>query len=401
MFPSPTKPRIAAAGRAQTEHPMKRAPLKILYVVEATLGGLRRHVVDLLLGLATSHGAELQLHLAYSLHRADSGFPAALQELRRRGVICFECDLHRSVRPWSDLLATIRIAKYVRANGIDIVHGHSAKGGYIARLAAKPFGAVRAVYTPNASPFRLSRSYHLLEVFAARMLTDAIIAVSDSEKQELLQNNIASPNLVTVIPSGIPDYDWKAARGEVSPPFGPEHPKIVTIGRISAQKAPLRFVAIAAETLLQWPTARFVWIGDGEMREEMEHEIRRLGLQDQILITGWMDDAMPWLAHGDVFLLVSGYESFGYATLEAMSAGLPCVASDVPGSRDLIVDGLTGYLVSHDAIEAYVQALGRLLRDSELREGMGEEGRKRWRANFHATQMVEQTFQAYWKLFGR
>ena len=377
---------------------MREKKIEVLHVVEATLGGLRRHVVDLLLGLAANYGDEVQLHLAYSLRRADSGFYIALKELQLQGIMCFECAMWRSIHPWPDLIHTIEIAKYIRAKRLRIVHTHSGKGGYIGRLAAKPFRRVKAIYTPNASPFRLSRLYHALEVIAGRTLTTKLIAVSESEKLELVRSRIVASSRVKVIPSGIPDHHRDPEFGTMTWPFRSIDPVVVTAGRISAQKAPLRFIAIAAETVRSWPNAKFFWVGDGELRGDLEHAIREANLEKQVVITGWVDDTTPWLIRSDVFLLASDYESFGYVTAEAMCAGLPCVVSDVPGSRDLVVDGETGYLIPHDAIEAYATAIGQLLETPELLHKMGQEGRKRWKSHFHVSQMVERTFELYKEL---
>lgn len=162
----------------------------VLHLLEATGGGTRLHVIDLLTGLHTKHSDEVELHFGYSLRRADSNFKSALKYLKLTNMKCFECDMTREISPISDIKKVVQVANYVKANKIDIVHAHSAKAGYIGRLAAKSIRGTRSVYTPNASPFRLSLMYHLLEIVAGLIFTDTVIAVSESEKDELIAAKI-------------------------------------------------------------------------------------------------------------------------------------------------------------------------------------------------------------------
>jgi len=111
------------------------------------------------------------------------------------------------------------------------------------------------------------------------------------------------------------------------------------------QKDPCFMVEVSRRLLEGQPNLSFVWVGDGELRPHVYRALCIAGVANRWSITGWVDNPYPLLRHADVFALPSAYESFGYTTLEAMILGIPVVATDVAGSRDLVDHGVTGYLV--------------------------------------------------------
>ncbi len=372
--------------------------IRVLHLLEATLGGTGRHISDLLSGLNQDYADDIELHLGYSLRRADSKFEPALRSLESAGVRCFQCDMARSISLKSDIDAVLQVAQYAKNYQIDIIHTHSAKAGYVGRLASKFSSRTQSVYTPHSSPFRLSTSYHLLEVLAGWMMSDAIIAVSESEKHELIINKICPKEKVRVINHGVPDVENQYSVND-DPIARKEETYVVgTVGRLTPQKAPHRFVQIAEQTLAKFPEARFVWMGDGEMREEIEQLILMKGLAEKVCITGWLDNIDRALLSLDVFLLASDYEALSYAPIEAMRAGLPCILSNVTGSTDLVEDAETGFLIQLDNIDGYVRSIHQLLTNVQLRNVMGQAGRKRWHEKFQRTSMVSNTVQLYYEL---
>lgn len=369
--------------------------IKILYLLEATLGGTRRHVIDLLKGISTSNNNELEIHFGYSLQRADSNFQHELEQIEASGIKCFECNMSRSINLVNDIKIVIQIVSYIKEHKISIVHAHSAKAGYVGRLAAKLVPGTRSIYTPNSSPFRLSALYRFLEIVAGWCFSDAIIAVSKSEKCELVKNKISSANKVYIVNSGIPETEYEP---ELDSQFQYKDDSILyvgTVARLAAQKVPHRFVEIAEAVIKIKPNVKFVWIGDGELREELEKLIDRKSLSNNVFVTGWTKEVEQKLLLLDVFLLASDYESFGYVTVEAMRAGLPCVVSDVSGSCDLVINGETGFTIDRSNINEYANSLIKLLNDAKLRGSMGKAGRERWKKEFQAAQMVSSTLEVY------
>lgn len=375
-------------------------PVKVCHVIEATNGGVRRHVVDLLSNLPR----ELDVHVAHSLVRADDVWRAALAALDGR-VTAHEIEMHRNISPRRDARSIAALARLFRRERFDVIHVHSGKGGLLGRVAAalSP-GRPAVVYTPNASPFRLSRVYATVER-ALTHLTDAVIAVTPSEHDELTSERIAPPDGVRTIVSGIDAEPFEGYDGDrelVRRSLGiePSDLVITSVGRMSAQKEPLAFLRAAARVAAEVPAVRIVWVGDGELRGAYEEEARRLGVEGRLVMPGYVDDVRPALAASDVFCLMSGYESLGYVTLEAMAMGLPAVGTHVAGTRDVIEDGVTGYLVDTGDDAAAAARMLELARNPGLRAGLGAAGRRRVRAEFSARAMAADTARLYAELAG-
>ncbi len=370
-------------------------PIKVLHLVESTLAGVRRHVVDLLRGLCPDYQNKVELHLGYSLRRADENFKESQAMLESLGVKCFECDMSRSVNLLLDARAVIQVVDYAKRYEIDIIHAHSAKAGYIGRLAAKLLNQAQSIYTPHSSPFRLSSMYHILEALAGWMLSDAIIAVSSGEREELIKNKICPEQKIYVINNGIPSTVFTRSSANID--LGSPTRKLVigSVGRLSSQKAPKRFIEIAERTLEKFPNAEFRWIGDGEMRSEIEQLIQSKCLTEKVRLAGWSDNVEEALLELDIFVLGSDYEALSYTPMEAMRAGLPCVLSDVTGSTDLVKEGVTGFIVSSGDIDGYVASILQLLSNQKLREKMGQAGYVRWQKKFHLDSMIQNTVHLY------
>jgi glycosyltransferase involved in cell wall biosynthesis len=155
---------------------------------------------------------------------------------------------------------------------------------------------------------------------------------------------------------------------------------LIAVGRLKAPKDFLTLIRALAALADQEYEALIV--GDGPDRSEVEAEIRRLGLEDRVQLAGERSDVPELLAASDVFVLSSRSEGLPVSVLEAMAAELPIVASRVGGVAELVVDRETGILVPPGDDAALAGALGRLVKDGELRRRLGAAGRARAESSF-------------------
>jgi glycosyltransferase involved in cell wall biosynthesis len=139
----------------------------------------------------------------------------------------------------------------------------------------------------------------------------------------------------------------------------------------------------------------FVWAGDGELRGEVERTIAAARLGDRWTLLGWLANPYPLIAAAAVVVLPSGFESFGYTTLEAMLLGRAMVATDVTGSRDLVVPGVTGELVRVGDEDGFAAALDRLLDSPETAARYGAAGATRAATLFTQERMAAETLAVY------
>jgi glycosyltransferase involved in cell wall biosynthesis len=206
-------------------------------------------------------------------------------------------------------------------------------------------------------------------------------------------------SLIHAVPNGVravPNAYRSSFRSEWG--VGSEDLVIGCVARIEAQKNPL----FALDLLNRLPSnVHLVWVGDGQQREAFEQRVHELGLADRVHLDGWRSDAPERMSGFDIFLLPSRYEGFPFAVLEAMAAGLPCVVSDVDGTREAVENGLTGYLCPAASLDEWLVRLGELVANPELRRRMGEAALHRVTESFSLESMAKGTADVYEKAIQR
>jgi len=214
---------------------------------------------------------------------------------------------------------------------------------------------------------------------------DAVVAVS---KYVALQVPAARPEVVY---SGV----------EVAGAFNeanrvPDNAVVVGAAcRLVPLKGLMTLIRAMASLSLEFPGLRLEIAGSGPQREDLEREIRRLRLDDQIQLLGWKQDLRLLFRKWDIFVTPSLDEGLGIATLEAMAEGLPVVATTIGGLPELVEDGHTGFLVLPQDVDALSKALRRLISDPKLRYSMGSAGRNRILEKFSVRSMVAKIESIY------
>jgi len=371
--------------------PAPRLPIDVVHVMRPTAGGVRRHVVDLITGL---DALGVNQALVYSSAGADTPFVEALTRMRAMGVETVELSMAREINPFADLRAAAALAKIVRRLSPWVMHLHASKAGAIGRLGALGMPNVRVVYSPHASAANISRVYALAELVLARLGVDRIVAVSASERAELSELHLVPENKLVQVDCGIDAAEVQILSQQLPAVAIPEGKLVVAVGRLAEQKNPLFLVDCAAEVVARVPEARFVWVGDGELRDAVNARVAQLSLGERWTTTGWVSNPFPFMYGATVCALPSRYESFGYTTLEAMVLGKPVVATAVAGSRDLIVSGETGELTPPGNRTAFTEALVRLLTDPERAARLGSAAAVRARM-FSRERMATETLAVY------
>ena len=284
----------------------------------------------------------------------------------------------RAFRP-ANAVAVIGLRRLGRRLSPDVVHGHTSIGGALARLAFG-LGGPPVVYTPHALvPPGLYRAVE-------RVLgpsTTRLVAVSESEAEEIRALRLVRPGRVTAIPNGVdltplePEIDLRAMLG-----LPAEAELVGTAVRLVPQKAPVEFVEACARVAELRPQARFVLIGAGPLQDQVDRAVARYGLADRWHQLAHLDRAAAAFGALDVFVLASRFEGGPYTPLEAIRAGTPVVLTDVVGNRDVVEPGISGLLVAFGQPESMAASVVRLLEDRTLRDGLVAEARRRLSERF-------------------
>lgn len=273
---------------------------------------------------------------------------------------------------------TFNCAREVAGHELDVIHGHSMYSfGYSMRRDRIPYVATIHGTQLNELRHGLSSSLNMnhaitdtfttyMEMYTTRV-ADRLIAVSDENKRDIVSQYGTDPAKVEVVPNGIVPERFKVSDCS--------SPTVISVGRLHERKRVDLLIDAFAEVVKRIPGARLKIVGTGSMEGKLRAQVRRLGLEDSVEMTGFVPDGdLPGhYRSASVFALPSAYEGFGIVLIEAMAAGLPCVSVRTGGAVEVIRDGWNGHLVEYDTM---ADALVKVLSDRKKRRRMGRNARK-------------------------
>jgi lipopolysaccharide/colanic/teichoic acid biosynthesis glycosyltransferase/glycosyltransferase involved in cell wall biosynthesis len=383
---------LSTASRVRTS----TGKIKIVRVIaRLNIGGPAIHVTNLSAGLDPSRFESLLV-----TGTENPGEGSLLNAALARGirpVVIREIVGEASLKP-RDLTALIALYRLMRAERPQIVHTHTAKAGFLGRLAARLAGVPLVLHTYHGhvlhgyyGPLK-TRLLRGLERALAPM-TDRIIAVSEQVKADLVGYGIARPAKISVIRLGFdlePFLNSETHRGTLRGELGLDNGArlVGIVGRIFPIKNHRLFLEAAALVAGKEASARFVVVGDGILRPEMEEHARRLGIGDRVVFTGWRHDLPRIYPDLDVLVVSSKNEGTPVSAIEAMASGCPVVATRVGGLPDLIDEGTTGSLVPPEDAPALADAILRMLRNRDAARRMGQAARAQVSEQFRVERLI-------------
>jgi glycosyltransferase involved in cell wall biosynthesis len=321
--------------------------------------------------------------------------------------------LRRAIQPWNDWQAYRAVRRILRDFRPDVVHTHSAKGGVLGRLAAHALRVPAIVHTVHGAPFHpyqraAARTlFCWCETYAARRC-HSLVSVADAMTDLLVDAGVAPREKFTTVYSGMDVEPFLAAdqhrqpmRAELG--YTDQHVVIGKIARLFHLKGHEYLIAAASSVVRACPQVRFLLVGDGLLRSDLESQIRQAGLESHFHFTGLVPpQRIPELVGAmDVLVHVSLREGLARALPQALIAGKPVVSYDVDGAREVVLDGETGFLLPPQTVEPLAEALIRLADDPLLRERLGRCGRRRFTGQFRHEHMTRQLRTLYERLLER
>ncbi len=262
-------------------------------------------------------------------------------------------ELGRSLNPLRDLTTIWKVYRLIRQIKPDVVHTHTAKAGFVGRVAAWLARVPVIVHTFHGHVFQgyfsspKTRFFIFLERLTARM-SDTIITLTDGLRRELAEDyHIARKGKITVLPLGLDleafsNTPRKNGAFRAAWNISADVPLIGIVGRLVPVKNHALFLEAAAQIKASLPAARFAIIGDGETRAAIEAQAEALGLQDAITMTGWQRDLAPIYSDLDVLVISSLNEGTPVSVIESLAGGCPVVTTAVGGLPDLLDHGILG-----------------------------------------------------------
>jgi len=297
-------------------------------------------------------------------------------------------ELGRSLHPLHDLVTIWTLYRLIRRLKPDVVHTHTAKAGFVGRIAAWLAGVPVIVHTFHGHVFRgyfsptMTRVFLMLERMTARM-SDTVITLTEGLRRELADEyHVTRASHITVLPLGLDLAPFAASARksgfsrlvamtptatvlDTFPPLGAplSAPLIGIVGRLVPVKNHALFLQAAVLVREKIPIAHFVIVGDGELRTSLENLVSSLNLSDSVTFTGWLRDLAPVYANLDVNVISSLNEGTPVSVIESLAAGCPVVATAVGGLPDLLDHGQLGRLVPSGDAQALADAIVAVLRN--------------------------------------
>jgi len=349
-----------------------------------TVRGLVEHGHDVVLVTGSSPGPEGKL----------------LERLAVPGFEVLEIPaLQRELNPVADLCAYRELRQFFQENRFEVVHTHSSKAGILGRLAARRAGVPIILHTVHGQPFHpyeawwRNRLYIHAECVAARAC-DRILAVCQAMIDQCVAARVAPREMYRVVYSGMEIEPFLQARRDpaLRRRLGiPEDaPVIGKIARLFHLKGHDCLLAAAPAVVREFPAVRFLLVGDGILRQPLEREIRRLGLERNFVFAGLVPpaDIPQYTAQMDGLVHLSLREGLPRTVVQALATGVPAVGFALDGTPEVIVDGQTGYLCPPRDVAAVAAALLKLLRSPQRARDLGRRGQEFVRHRFDWRQMV-------------
>lgn len=281
-------------------------------------------------------------------------------------------NLKRNVNPFNDLSVLIKIISIIKKEKPDVVHAHSAKGGFLGRLACK-FASKTVIYTPNGFsylPFTgIARVVFYILEYIARKWTTALLAVSYSEANRAYFELGFPKKDVDVVLNSIRINEGNIRQNYTS------NFRIGMIGRLTYQKNPMLFLEIANKLMKKYPFLQFSILGAG-LHDHLDKEINDFltvnQLVNKIRILKWgnSNTSIDFINNTDIFVMTSAFEGLPFSLLEAMSKSIPCVVSKADGNSDVIQNSENGFACL--SVDDFCERIEALINHEDLRKKMGQ-----------------------------
>jgi glycosyltransferase involved in cell wall biosynthesis len=371
--------------------------IKVLFVLRPTMGGIRKQVMGLLQNISRD--------LVEPIVVCPAG-EAGVSPSEVEGVRIIPMDIRGDLNLSSDFRTSRAIARIAKTEGVDIIHAHGFKAGWLCLWAglsrSRPYTIICTFHN------QVRRSRNILKDWLNRFFisivgrrVDQVAVVSMGIRSEAVELLGLPAEKVTCIYNGVDFSLYQkvkqtgAFRRELG--IGEKTLLVGTLARLIPQKGVQVLIQAASMLRKNFPDVRFVVVGDGPYRSQLETQVEAAGVDNYLLLLGFRTDIPRILSELDLFVLPTLEEAFSVAVMEAMASAKPVIISEVGGLPELITPE-TGILVPPGKPDELKNALGDLLADPARRLQMGLAGRERVEKHFSIQTMAESYYQLYKRL---
>jgi len=373
---------------AQAAEAARRRPRVLHLITSFEIGGTERQAVELLKRLDAK-----RYDVRLAVLRNEGPF---YEEIRSRFSNVPEFPL-TSFYNSNALRQLARLRRLIVRQKIDLLHAHDFYSGLFGAAAARLAG-VRVIACQRHLKLSDRRAHELGSRLIHR-LAHRVLVNSEAIRDKIINHDGASPGKIRVIRNGIIESNEPRTKAREQLCYelriGNGATLIGSVARLQPVKGHRYLIEAAATVLRERPDVHFVLIGDGPLRNEIEMQCGRLGISDRVHLLGDRSDVALLLPAFDLLVLASLHEGLPNAVMEAMAARVPVVATAVGGTKELIEDGVTGYLVAPGDSKSLADRIGFALGDQEHRALMVSAAHHRVTEAFGIERMVESVEALY------
>ena len=315
-------------------------------------------------------------------------------------------ELRRSIQPWRDWRSYRTLVALLRELRPQVVHTHSAKGGVLGRAAAAKLGipCVHTIHGPSFHPYQSRVAYHafrLAETWAAKRC-QRLISVCDAMTEQYVAAGVALREKFITVYSGMevepflhPPRPGDSVRQELG--LRPEDIVVGKVARLFHLKGHDDVIEAARLAVPRCPRLRFVFVGDGLLKDDLQRRIAAADLSDRFVFTGLVPpERVPELIHAmDLVVHASLREGLARVLPQALISGRPVITYDVDGAREVAIPNETGFLLKPRDVGGMAEAIVALADNPALRERLGQTGRSRFTDQFRHQTMTRALRKIY------
>ncbi len=373
--------------------------MHVLLLTDADVfAGTERHIFDLASSLCTDFAGEIAVRVACPV-------PSPLEEHCRNADIDVIAIPKRGFIDWNAVRLLRRLLKSGR---LDIIHAHNGRTALAAALAVTLARRGQLVMTQHfLAPNHTGQSglQGALSGAAHRWVSHRVtmfIAISQAVRNAMLERGQAAANKIVIVLNGVPDGCHRvldlpqAVRQKFD--VG-ARPMVICASRLGAEKGIETLIAAIGIVSRNAPDVLCLIAGEGTQRDELQEQIQREQLEENVRLIGFQKDVSSLVNAADVFVLPSPNEPFGLSLVEAMSLGKAVVATCAGGPLEIVDNGENGVLVAPSSPDNLAQAIAHLLDDEELRNRLGEAARQRYEDCFTVQRMAREIADIYRQAF--
>ena len=298
----------------------------------------------------------------------------------------------------NNYISWLQVLSLTKKKNIHVIHSHTVDSLLDASLC-KLFGwKIRTIHTFHYGNYPNLPSKYLFAEKVFSRFADNLVAVGNEQKEKITKALKIDDRSIVTVWNGVPKSQGKQEISAVEKYRQSERVIVGTVCTLIEQKGLTHLLDVAYSVKQKGGNALFLIAGEGHLRKDLEEKTTRLGLNDNVIFMGWVNNAsQTFIPHIDIFFLPSLWEAMSVVVLEAMEAGKPVVVTNVGENRHVITDGVDGFLAEPGNTQRMADVIDRLIDNNDLRAQTGEKAREKIRSLFGVERMVS----AYQSLYAK